>query len=620
MTSWISLLLLQAALSGPWLDVPFVHQGKDGCGSASIWMLIQYWKKPARTVEEIQHDLYSRAAHGIYASDMERYLKEQGFQTFVLTLKWDDLSEHVAQGRPLIVCLERNSRGVPLHYVVVTGIDRDRDVVWLNDPAIRKLLPMRREDFERQWGATENWALLAIPESAPVAVSAPSIPSHVDSPQLQLASAAFRLENFPEAEKQLRTILRSQPDDLFTNDFLGTTYQLDDNFDAALKYWNRADKPRLREIQIEPPLKIDPVRLDTTFAFSRASVLTSKTYEETRQRLDSLGIFSQYRIELTPTNGDDFDMTFRATEKTGPRFLSWIRGLPYQTVYPGWWNAGGRAINIESLIRWDSNNRRGRISLSSPLRQSSNIAYRLQADVRNENWLFDAESFNLRRSEFSADIRATLHGGWIWTSGANVVHRAFSNSFTGGNSVSYRTAINRTIVRVPERRLAIESSLSTDVGKLFSATPERFLKLQGDLSLNWTPFSRHHDDYKITVRLRSGEIFGQLPFDELFILGLDRDSDLRLRAHPALDSGQKGSAPMGRGFVLLNSEVSKRVYSNGLFRFEAGPFLDSARIASQPQVLVDAGVQLRVSVLSGLTLGVSFGRDLRAGRHAIFID
>jgi hypothetical protein len=583
-------------------------------------MLMQYWKKPTPAVEDIQHDLYSKDAHGIYASDMERYLKEQGFRTFVLTANWDDLSPHIEQGRPLIICLERNSRGVPLHYVVVAGIDRSEGIVWLNDPAIRKLLPMQREEFERQWSATANWALLALPESEPVTVAAPSLEASADSPELKLASAAFRSENFPEAEKHLHTILRSRPDDLFTNDFLGTTYELDGNFDAALKYWNRADKPKLREIQFEPPLKINPLRLDHTFAFARASVLTSETYQETRQRLDSLGIFSQYRIELTPTGGDDFDMTFHATEKSGPRFLSWIRGLPYQTLYPGWWNAGGRAINVDSLVRWDSNNRRGRISLSSPLHRSSNVIYRLQADVRNENWLFKDDSFNLRRSEVSAEFRSILHGGWIWTSAANVARRAFSNSFVGGSSISYRTALNRTIVRIPEKRLAIESSLSTEVGKLFSASAERFMKLQGDISLNWTPFSRHHDDYKTTVRLRSGESFGQLPFDELFILGLDRDSDLRLRAHPALQSGRKGAAPMGRGFVLFNSDVRKRLYSNGLIRFEAGPFVDSARIASQREVFVDAGVQLRVSVLSSLTLGLSFGRDLRAGRHAIFID
>src|SRR4051812_17761327 len=100
MTAWIGLLLLQAAVSGgPWLDVPFIHQGKDGCGSAALWMLMQYWKQPARNVEDIQQELYSKEAHGIYASEMERYLKAQGFRTFVLTAAWDDLAGHVAQGR-----------------------------------------------------------------------------------------------------------------------------------------------------------------------------------------------------------------------------------------------------------------------------------------------------------------------------------------------------------------------------------------------------------------------------------------------------------------------------------------------------------------------------------------
>ena len=29
--------------AGVWLDVPFVKQSEDGCGSAAISMLLQYW-------------------------------------------------------------------------------------------------------------------------------------------------------------------------------------------------------------------------------------------------------------------------------------------------------------------------------------------------------------------------------------------------------------------------------------------------------------------------------------------------------------------------------------------------------------------------------------------------
>jgi hypothetical protein len=31
--------------SGVWLDVPFVRREKDGCGAASVAMVMQYWFK-----------------------------------------------------------------------------------------------------------------------------------------------------------------------------------------------------------------------------------------------------------------------------------------------------------------------------------------------------------------------------------------------------------------------------------------------------------------------------------------------------------------------------------------------------------------------------------------------
>ena len=30
---------------GVWLDVPFIKQEKDGCGAASISMVMQYWNR-----------------------------------------------------------------------------------------------------------------------------------------------------------------------------------------------------------------------------------------------------------------------------------------------------------------------------------------------------------------------------------------------------------------------------------------------------------------------------------------------------------------------------------------------------------------------------------------------
>lgn len=156
---------------GLWLDVPFVKQQVDGCGSASIAMVMQYWlhqqnqpSDPAADAGNIQRVLYSPQAHGIYASDLERYLQQHGFGTFTFRGDWNDLQHHLAKGRPLIVALQPGSRNAPLHYEVVVGIEGDRKIILANDPAERKLLKQDWPAFERQWSAAGKWTLLAVPQ------------------------------------------------------------------------------------------------------------------------------------------------------------------------------------------------------------------------------------------------------------------------------------------------------------------------------------------------------------------------------------------------------------------------------------------------------------------------
>jgi ABC-type bacteriocin/lantibiotic exporter with double-glycine peptidase domain len=178
--------LLAAAPAGVWLDVPFVQQEKEGCGAASAAMVMQYWLraqgKPAggdADVKQIQNALQSKARHGIYASELERYLQQHGFRTFAFAGSWDDLEQHLAKGRPLIVALKpvalkpvalKPASSAELHYVVVVGLDSEQaaelNVVLLNDPAQRKLLKQARSTFEKQWSAAGRWLLLALPESS----------------------------------------------------------------------------------------------------------------------------------------------------------------------------------------------------------------------------------------------------------------------------------------------------------------------------------------------------------------------------------------------------------------------------------------------------------------------
>jgi ABC-type bacteriocin/lantibiotic exporters, contain an N-terminal double-glycine peptidase domain len=170
---WSTLLIL--ALSSPassiWIDVPFVQQQEEGCGAASLSMLIQYWKSKGHSVDQTASDpvrimqlLYSKKDHGIPARDFTNYLRKNGFKAFEFTARWEDLAHHISKGRPLIAALEATGNRYRLHYLLVTGIDAHQNLVLVNDPAERKLLKMKRSNFEDRWKASGNWTLLAVPE------------------------------------------------------------------------------------------------------------------------------------------------------------------------------------------------------------------------------------------------------------------------------------------------------------------------------------------------------------------------------------------------------------------------------------------------------------------------
>jgi len=158
-----------AGASGLWLDVPYVQQAKDGCGSASLAMVLQYWHGKDFAVAEdrmdprrIQQELNAPAQHGIYASDMEKYLRESGFRVFSFRGEWSDLRSQLAKGRPLIVGLK--PRSAPAHYVVVAGVDPQDAAVLVNDPERGKLVRIERREFEKAWQGTGDWTLLAVPQ------------------------------------------------------------------------------------------------------------------------------------------------------------------------------------------------------------------------------------------------------------------------------------------------------------------------------------------------------------------------------------------------------------------------------------------------------------------------
>lgn len=169
-TSLILAILLTArcfASAGVGLDVPFFTQQKNGCGAASVAMVMSYWEstragelRTTRSREDIYARLYRPEQKGIRLADMRGYLEEAGFRVFTLRGELADLDRHLGKGRPVITGL-KGGRAKPVHFVVVTGTTTE--FVWLHDPSRPKPLRLKRIDFDRQWTAGNRWMLLATP-------------------------------------------------------------------------------------------------------------------------------------------------------------------------------------------------------------------------------------------------------------------------------------------------------------------------------------------------------------------------------------------------------------------------------------------------------------------------
>lgn len=166
----LAAMLATATPPAVWIDVPFVRQPRDGCGAASVSMVMEYWAQEehrasygAERVQSIQQRIYSPRLHGATPEAMEDYLRGHGFLAFAISGTWQVLDQEIGKGRPLIVALRPRGQR-ELHYVVIAGVDPARGLVTMNDPAQRKLLTQERAGFERDWSATHNWMLLAVPK------------------------------------------------------------------------------------------------------------------------------------------------------------------------------------------------------------------------------------------------------------------------------------------------------------------------------------------------------------------------------------------------------------------------------------------------------------------------
>jgi hypothetical protein len=467
------------------------------------------------------------------------------------------------------------------------------------------------------------------------------------------AGAEYKLNDFSAAKRDLRRSMRLDPFDSYVPEFLGTIYLLEGNLEAALKYWNLVNKPRLSEVAVIPAPKTRKLLLDRAVLFSAPAALNADSLLQTDALLENLRIFPNWRVELSPptssSNGSDYKATLRLTERNGwgssllDGAISLLRGLPYDTVYPSYYNLRGETINFDSLTRWDSQKRRVSASAEFPLFQHPAKRLRIFVDARNENWNLSQTflgsavpitNLNLKRFAGGAELHLVETARWDLTAGLDAISRQFRNVpvglptaaapfFTDSSTLDTWLGAHRSLLRVPERRFTLDGLAEVHAGRSYGSGLGAFASLNGELKSRWLPKARG-DDYEFLSRLRGGDTFGDVPLDQLFQLGVERDNDRWLRGHPGTLDGRKGRAPLGRRYLLFNSELYKTVYEGPFFRVQLGPFFDTGAIADPSKLLgsqkwlFDTGIQARVRVLGSVSVLLSYGRDLRSGTGAFY--
>ena len=253
---------------------------------------------------------------------------------------------------------------------------------------------------------------------------------------IELAGIGFRAGNYVDAQRHIREVLRSEPDNSYANDFLATTYVLQDNLEAALKYWNRIGEPRIADVRTEPPLPINPILWDRAFAFSPAAALSLADFDDTKARINSLGVLSRFRFELVPVRsvglapaGQDFDVILHALP-AGVFGAGWpgatialARGLPYETIQYDIRNIRSSGLNLSTLARWDAQKRRVWLRASEPIHRNPRHRVEVSLDARNEMWDIGVEQFTIRKTEAVVSIQSHANARWSWASGLRASNR-----------------------------------------------------------------------------------------------------------------------------------------------------------------------------------------------------
>jgi hypothetical protein len=467
-----------------------------------------------------------------------------------------------------------------------------------------------------------------------------------DDPRFLNETAGVHLANkdVDLARDALREALRIAPRNEYAADLLASLDLAEGAVEEALDLWNEVGQPRIDEIFQNFSPGFLNWEIPTALTFGSGDILEFEKWKTTETRLFRTNLFSNVALELEPSPEPDmYNAIVRTSPRTNTRtdiLFDLFRGLPVETAYLELWDLGQSGVSWRSSYRWDEDRRRVRGQLLIPLPIPGLPVLNISNTWRSEQW----DLATALRDEFSSDSRFDYKANAVRV-GLEVVpdHR-----FEIDASLEYRNRAARgqfEALAMDSRNsgtFRIESRVRTVEGRYSNQLRfEGFVarsSILGDLDFSggsvqianrytWDEASDTSFNFSVT----GGTSRGDVPVDSYFLLGIGRGSAYPLRGHVASNEGRYGRAPMGTDFVLINTDLERRLVTVPLFNtlgipylvvkamgfFDSAKVFDRNRIFRQGQWLNDLGAGLRFETPTG-AFTVLYGRDVTDGVNNLY--
>ncbi len=187
-------------------QVPFYAQGRGvTCLKAAILSVMRYWDGAENQVEDwlALEDRVEDNLSALYA------LSEAFPELSIHYFNWDleQIEEALRSGCPPVALIADQDPDLS-HTVTVVGIDYQRDVIIVNDPAIHKLHKLPLADFQEYWKRGRNGIFLVLPKQREQDISL--VPNNRANPLLLLLAGygRFKSEQFVAASNYFDRFLK----------------------------------------------------------------------------------------------------------------------------------------------------------------------------------------------------------------------------------------------------------------------------------------------------------------------------------------------------------------------------------------------------------------------------